>query len=98
MKVWQDPTFKRRLVADPRAALQEEGVPLPEGKTVRVVEDTAETMHLVLPRKLAAGELTDEQLDHVAGGIVPLILAGAAIGVGVTCLVKGGSEAFGWFE
>ena len=98
LKVWQDPTFKRRLVADPRAVLQEEGLPVPAGKAVRVVEDTAETMHLVLPHKPAEGELTDDQLEQVAGGIVPLIAAGALIGVGVTCLVKGGSEAFGWFE
>ena len=98
LKVWQDPTFKRRLVADPRAVLQEEGLPVPEGKAVRVVEDTAETTHLVLPRKPAEGELTDEQLDQVAGGVVPLIVAGGLLGVGVTCLVKGGSEAFGWFE
>ena len=99
LKVWQDPKFKLRLVADPRAVLQEEGLPVPAGKAVRVVEDTAETMHLVLPRKPAEKEeLTDEQLEQVAGGIVPLVLAGAALGVGVTCLVKGGSEAFGWFE
>ena len=69
-KTWQDEAFKRRLVADPQAVLREQGLPLPAGKTVRMVEDTAETMHLVLPTKPVDGELSDEQLDQVSGGML----------------------------
>ena len=50
-RAWQDEAFKQRLLADPQAVLQEHGLPVPAGKTVRVVEDTADTMHLVLPPK-----------------------------------------------
>jgi Nitrile hydratase, alpha chain len=70
IKALQDEAFKRRLVADPRAVLQEEGVPLPEGKTVRVVEDTPQSVHVILPRKPAAEELSEDQLGQVAGGLV----------------------------
>ena len=67
-RAWQDEPFKQRLVADPRAVLREQGIVVPSGQAVRVVENTAETVHLVLPPKPADGELSDEQLDQVAGG------------------------------
>src|SRR5687768_12176398 len=44
LKVWDDPAFKQRLVADPRGILQEHGVAVPAGQSVRVVEDSAETL------------------------------------------------------
>ena len=69
-RTWQDEAFKQRLLGDPRAVLQEHGVPLPDGQAVRVVENTADTVHLVLPPKLPEGELSDEQLDQAAGGLL----------------------------
>ncbi len=39
-KAWADKTFKQRLLADPKAVLQEEGISVPEGVEVRVVEET----------------------------------------------------------
>jgi hypothetical protein len=48
-----DERFKRRLLADPIAAAEEAGIEVPyEFKartTIRVVEDTDEVKHLVLP-------------------------------------------------
>jgi hypothetical protein len=78
IKAWEDPAFKQRLVADPRGVLQEHGLPLPAGKAVRVVEDTAETVHMVLPAKPAEGQLSDEQLEQVTGGMVGLLVFGGA--------------------
>ena len=66
-KAWQDEAFKQRLLANPQAVLQEHGIAVPDGVTVRVVEDTAETKHLVLPTN-PAGELSDDELERVAGG------------------------------
>jgi hypothetical protein len=83
IKAWQDEAFKRRLVADPRAVLQEQGLPLPAGKSVRVMENTADTYYLALPAKPAEGELSDEQLEQVAGGALPIggmIFMGALLG------------------
>jgi hypothetical protein len=69
-KAWEDEAFKQRLMANPRAVLQERGLPPPPGQTVRVIENTAETSYLVLPAKPPVGELADDQLELVAGGFV----------------------------
>ena len=67
-KAWRDELFKQRLLGNPEAVLREHGLPLPVGRSVRVVENTPEVVHLVLPLKPAEGELSDDQLEHVAGG------------------------------
>ena len=67
-KAWADEAFKARLMADPVATLKAEGMAVPEGMTVTVVEDTPAHRHLVLPAPAAAGELADDALDGVSGG------------------------------
>jgi len=62
-----DAGFKRRLLADPAAALAEQGLQLPPGVAVRVHESTPTLIHLALPPR-PSDELSDEQLDAVAGG------------------------------
>ena len=47
------------------------GAQLPEGVEVRVVQESADTIYLVLPSASAVGEggeLSDEELEAVAGG------------------------------
>src|SRR5262249_51776509 len=66
-RAWRDPAFKAQLLADPVAALKQAGIPVPDGMTVKVVEDTNTQVHLVLPPK-PVGELSDEALDRVAAG------------------------------
>jgi len=66
-------------MADPAASLAAEGVPVPPGITVKVVEDTDRVMHMVLPTSAAnANELDDEALDLVAGGVTNLAAAPTA--------------------
>ena len=69
-RAWQDEAFKGRLLADPEGALAEVGVEVPTGHEVRVVEDTERVTHLVIPPS-PGEELSDEQLDRVAGGNHP---------------------------
>ena len=68
----EDEDFRGRLLADPKAALQEElGARLPKEVEVRAVEETADTIYLVLPSASTAGEtreLSDQELESVAGG------------------------------
>ena len=66
-RAWHDPAFKAKLMADPGSALKEAGLPVPQGVTVTVVENTEKHFHLVLPRE-PEGELSDEALDKVAAG------------------------------
>lgn len=67
-KTWADEVFKRRLLSNPVAVLKEEGVEVPEGIKVVVVEDTSTVMHLVLPPKPSEDELSEEDLSQAAGG------------------------------
>ena len=67
-KAWSDPAFKKRLMADPAAIAKEFGMPLPSGMQLKVVEDTPQVRHYVLPPRPALAELSDEALDQVAGG------------------------------
>jgi Nitrile hydratase, alpha chain len=68
----EDEEFRQRLLAEPRAAIEQElGSRLPESVEVRVVEESADTIYLVLPSRSAdaqGSELSDRELDAVAGG------------------------------
>jgi hypothetical protein len=68
----EDEEFRRRLLDDPKASLEQElGSRLKESTEVRVVEESADTIYLVLPSASVVGEsreLSDKELDAVAGG------------------------------
>ena len=69
----EDESFRQRLLADPRGAIEEElGTQLPAEVQVVAVEETAETIYLVLPPgrsgRVQAEELSDRELEGVAGG------------------------------
>lgn len=68
-KAWSDEDFKSRLLSDPADTLRSEGWNVPADATVKVVEAAASPneITLMLPQKPA--ELSDEQLDSVAGGL-----------------------------
>lgn len=65
-KAWSDENFKQRLISEPAAVLEEYGIEAPPGVQWKVVEDTAEVRHLVLPPS-PAGELIDEELTCSIG-------------------------------
>ncbi len=72
-KSLQDEVFRQRLIEDPKGAVEQElGTRLPEGVRVVTVEETADTIYLVLPSTSMAGAegeaLSDQQLESVAGG------------------------------
>ena len=67
-KCWSNESFKKKLLADPAATLKAEGVTIPEGVSVKALENTDKVFHLVIPAKL--NDLSDDDLDKVAGGTV----------------------------
>jgi hypothetical protein len=87
-RAWKDEAFAQQLRADPKGAVQREmaalfpgapGAALPADLEVRVVEETPTVLYLVLPPKPAgpAGEeLSDADLEAVAGGAGPVAVGG----------------------
>jgi hypothetical protein len=72
-KSLQDEDFRQRLLDDPKGTLEQElGSALPEGVRVVAVEESSDTIYLVLPSASAVGEgggsLSDEALEAVSGG------------------------------
>jgi hypothetical protein len=69
-KAWADEGFKQRLMSDPEAVLKEHGIPIPAGGAkVKVVENTDDVRHLVIPARPKTTELSEAQLAGVAGGV-----------------------------
>jgi Nitrile hydratase, alpha chain len=69
----EDEEFRQRLLDDPKGTVEQElGRGLPEGVQVRVVQESADTIYLVLPSASAlggqGGDLSDEALEAVSGG------------------------------
>ncbi len=72
-KAMENDDFRKKLIDDPKGALSAEaGKDLPEGLNVKVQEEDANSLTIVLPPKAAAvtaeGELSAEALKKVAGG------------------------------
>ncbi len=74
-RAWKDPKFADDLRRTPKAVVERElaamrpGAKLPAGLDIRVVEETPNTIYLVVPRKpQAAAELSEAELAQVAGG------------------------------
>jgi len=66
-KVWSDPAFKQRLMTDTRAVLQEQGIEVPAGLEVRPVEQSQQLLCFPIPAA-PSNEISDEQLQQIAGG------------------------------
>ena len=72
-RAWHDPDFKRQLLANPKAAIEQEfGIELPADLEVTAVEDTPDHLHLVVPVNrtgLTEERLgTDEAVAYCGGG------------------------------
>ena len=67
-----DEAFRRSLLSNPRDILAKDfGITIPPSVRLNVVEESTSNLYLVLPVRAAAansGELTDRELEAVAGG------------------------------
>jgi len=75
-KAWDDNDFKSALISDPKATIGcELGVELPRDLEIQVVEERSNKVYLVLPVRPEAvsdDELSEEELEVVAGGVYTL--------------------------
>jgi hypothetical protein len=72
-RAWEDGRYAEELRTNPKAVLERElGRALPDGVEVTVLEETPTSLYLVVPPKprRAGDEMTDEELDRAAGGLL----------------------------
>jgi hypothetical protein len=67
-KAWSDEDYKQKLLSETAATMLAEGIDLPIGIELKIVENTPQVTYMVLPLKPLTTELNDEQLGEVAGG------------------------------
>ncbi|MCP5150155.1 MAG: NHLP leader peptide family natural product precursor [Ectothiorhodospiraceae bacterium] len=81
-----DPAVRQALKTDPRGTIRRiVGTEVPAGVEVEVLEERADKIYLVLPAE-SGGELSDDDLDAVAGGagMWSLALSSTRISRGLT--------------
>jgi hypothetical protein len=72
--IWKDEYLREKIIQDPKRMIKKLlGVKLSNSLTVKVIDSTEEdVIYLVLPHQsvqLFGSELTDEQLETIAGGV-----------------------------
>src|SRR5262245_28230971 len=67
-----DPKYRQALLKDPKGILEKQlNTTLPANMKVKAVEETADTIYVVVPFAPKAGqELSDSALEMVAGGFL----------------------------
>jgi hypothetical protein len=86
-----DEDFRQRLLDDPKGTMEQElGSAVPEGIEVRVVQESSDTIYLVLPSASSGGQggsLSDQDLEAVAGASgIPAPTYDSLTCSGVLCL------------
>jgi hypothetical protein len=66
-KALTDPAFKARLIANPKDTLDKAGLPVPAKATVKIVEDTADTVYIRIPYH-PSGALSVDEIEAVVAG------------------------------
>jgi hypothetical protein len=86
---WQDDDFRSKFVADPKRQFEERlGMTLPESLKMTAHQEDENSLHFVIPMRPQAsiGELSDEDLEKVAGGTDVVILTVTLIGTAIVAL------------
>ena len=67
----KNPKYRESLMKDPHAVLSKQlGTQVPKSMKIKVVEESADTVYVVLPYVAKEGaELGDADLEKVAGGL-----------------------------
>lgn len=71
VKALKDPAFRKELVADPVATF-EKYLKQPVKSKIVVHENSPTETHFVLPPAIGDGDLSEDDLEKVAGGTIPI--------------------------
>lgn len=66
--IWEDDALRKRLLSDPATVLRERGMEVAPNVQIKVTEDSPKVMNLVIPEKPSEAELSEQELQTVAGG------------------------------
>ena len=87
----ENPKYRQALMSDPKGVIEKQLNTSLGNVKVKAVADTADTTYVVIPHVAGEGELSDADLEKVAGGkqdikaeCTALALGGAAAGNTVT--------------
>ena len=87
----ENPKYRQALMSDPKGVIEKQLNTSLGNVKVKAVVDTADTTYVVIPHVAGEGELSDADLEKVAGGkqdikaeCTALALGGAAAGNTVT--------------
>lgn len=81
VKSLKDPEFRQQLLENPKDAIKAAmGVNIPENLEIKVMEESANHLILTVPPELpeSANNVSDEQLEAVAGGLIGAVATVAA--------------------
>lgn len=86
-KAWADETFRKAFLADPKAVFEQRlRTKLPAGLSVKAFAEDENHLHFVIPAKPTNAELSEADLDKVAGGFD--VVFGATAVVVVSAVVS----------
>ncbi|OPL19574.1 MAG: hypothetical protein AVO35_09665 [Candidatus Aegiribacteria sp. MLS_C] len=71
-KCWIDEAYRKNFLADPASVLKAEGIAVPDGVEIRVLEDTKNLRSFVLPVKPDDLGEVEELEDRLAASSLPL--------------------------
>lgn len=102
-RCWENDAFRKEFVSDPAGCFERYlNAPKAELPKIVVHEEQSGSWHIVLPPKPAkAGELSDEELERIAGGTDISVDLTVAVSVGVVegsfdGLLEWGFSKSGW--
>jgi hypothetical protein len=95
LRALRDDSFKKQLIANPKAAYEaqlvsvRQAATLPADLTIKALEESDKVLYFRLPQAPAqGGELSERELEEVAGGV-------AAVGVAIVSTVVVGAVIVG---
>jgi hypothetical protein len=78
----ENPKYRAALLSNPKGTIEKQLNTTLGSVNVKAVADTADTIHVIVPHAAAEGELSDADLERVAGGKQDIT---------ANCLVLGGT-------